>query len=203
MNFKKLKEAESIFFREHPEGFNSEEMLMVEKKHKINKISDFVKESFTKDNYEEEKYFDYFCDLVKKSSMVSMFEKMKFRDSIVLFKEEDREVISKSIYNLIYDDEKEGFESLVNCLLKFKLAKWPIVTCILVYYNLDEDILIKPNTVKGIIKYFELENIKYNSLPSYEFYYKYRNIINEMKMNVDKSLSPNNATFSGFLMMSI
>jgi hypothetical protein len=64
-------------------------------------------------------------------------------------------------------------------------------------------VFIKPTTAKGIIAYFELENLIYESQPTWEFYQAYRTEINRMKEQVDCSLAPNNAAFSGFLMMSL
>jgi hypothetical protein len=48
-----------------------------------------------------------------------------------------------------------------------------------------------------------IENIVYKPKPTYDFYRKYRDIINNMKKEVSEQLSPDNAAFSGFLMMSM
>ncbi|MDN5303167.1 MAG: hypothetical protein PWP46_46 [Fusobacteriaceae bacterium] len=70
-------------------------------------------------------------------------------------------------------------------------------------HNLEKDLLIKPTTTKSILNYFEVKDIKYNSKPSYEFYSKYRDFINNLKKEVTPSLAPNNPAFLGFLMLTI
>lgn len=39
--------------------------------------------------------------------------------------------------------------------------------------------------------------------PTWKFYDTFRDIVNEMKLRVDPGLSPGNAAFTGFLMMSL
>jgi hypothetical protein len=47
-----------------------------------------------------------------------------------------------------------------------------------------------------------LADLEYRPRPSWSFYERYRSAISDMKAHVDPSLSPNNAAFTGFLMMS-
>jgi len=84
-----------------------------------------------------------------------------------------------------------------------KIAKWPIITVLLTYYNLTKEVFIKPNTVKRVIEVLELEGLHYTPKVNYEFYFGYRKAINQMKKHVDLSLSITNGHFSGFLMMTI
>ena len=59
----------------------------------------------------------------------------------------------------------------------------------------------KPTTTKNVIRQFELEGLEYRPRPSWAFYERYRAVIDDMKAHVDPSLWPNNAAFTGFLMM--
>jgi len=77
------------------------------------------------------------------------------------------------------------------------------VTIFAAYYKPDYDVFVKPTTTKGVLAAFNIDEIKYKPKPSWEFYQRYREIINQMKSEVDSSLSPSNAAFCGFLMMSI
>jgi hypothetical protein len=43
----------------------------------------------------------------------------------------------------------------------------------------------------------------YKPTPTWDFYTAYRDLINHAKTQVDSSLSPSNAAFSGFLMMAM
>jgi hypothetical protein len=71
------------------------------------------------------------------------------------------------------------------------------------YFHPQRDVFVKPTTVKGVIAYFELKHLEYKPTPSWTFYDAYRSTFYEMKSNVDPSLSPTNAAFSGFLWMTI
>ena len=68
---------------------------------------------------------------------------------------------------------------------------------------LNDEIFMKPNTVKGIVAHVELPDLLYKPTPSWDFYHRYRDCTLEMKEHTDKSLIPNNPAFCGFLMMSL
>jgi hypothetical protein len=53
------------------------------------------------------------------------------------------------------------------------------------------------------MQHCEISDLVYNPTPSWEFYLGYRQLINDAKQRVDKRLSPSNAAFSGFLMVSM
>lgn len=204
MNINKLIRLESDFFLHYPKGFDSEEMVDIKKKHNLNKVSDYLKKVCSKENMKLG--LSVYSDIVKvvsKSSMVSVFEKMKFRDLSKELDDLDKHFLLDSVYELIHGNEEQGFNMLKSLLEPYKLAKWPILTVWRAYWNLDYDVFVKPTTVKKIIKYLELEDIAYTPKASYEFYDKYRTHINELKKHVVKSLRPNNPAFSGFLMMTI
>ncbi len=92
---------------------------------------------------------------------------------------------------------------MLDVLKDGKLAKWSLITIIPIYFRPQIEIFVKPTTAKGVIERFELKSLHYKPAPTWAFYKEYRTIINEMKSNVDPSLAPNNAAFSGFLMMSL
>jgi len=83
-----------------------------------------------------------------------------------------------------------------------KPGKWTLMTICPVYFKPQIEVFVKPTTAKGVIRYFEIENLTYNAKPTYDFYKRYRDIINSMKVSVDSSLFPDNGAFTGFLMMS-
>ena len=76
------------------------------------------------------------------------------------------------------------------------------MTICMLYYSPTTEVFVKPTTTKNVIRQFELEDLIYRPLPSWEFYERYRATIEQMKASVDPSLSPNNAAFTGFLMMT-
>ena len=71
------------------------------------------------------------------------------------------------------------------------------------YFRPEEEVFVKPNTVKAIIKSLELPDLDYRPTPSWEFYAEFRRQVMEMKTLVDPSISTNNAGFTGFLMMTL
>lgn len=204
MNITLLQKAEERFFSMYPLGFETPELLDVLKKHKIQRMNSVAQEALSKENLQENP--DAINDIVKiisRSSIVSVFEKTKFRNLIKEMDSEFHHECINAIYQMIHENEQNGFEQLVSLLSPFKIAKWPVVTVLLAYYRPTKDIFIKPTTVKKVITTFELKDIKYSPKVNYEFYDKYRFYINQMKTYVDPRIHITNGHFSGFLMMSL
>lgn len=204
MNREKLKLAEKMFLSRYPEGFASPEMLEIGKKHKMNKMVKMTQEGLAEDEFANtDAVLESMRKIVTSSSMVSVFEKPKFRDLLKDLTIDERDMLADGLKNSLHGDQKRGFEQMIAVLLPYKLAKWTLLTVCLVYYRPDYEVFIKPTTVKGIIDFLELEGVKYSPKASYEFYAAYREQMNEMKELVDESLRESNAAFSGFLMMSL
>lgn len=204
MNIEKLKQAEERFFMHYPAGFADPILLEIVKKHKGAKMNKLAQESFTAEQFENPiKIVDSIYKIVSQSSMVSIFEKPKFRDMVKFINDLEKEHLSHGMYEFFYGDQAFGFNMIVGLLKEYKLAKWPIITACPVYFNPSVEVFIKPTTVKNVIKYFELEGLQYSPSPTFEFYKAYREQMNEMKSKVDASLRNDNAAFGGFLMMSM
>ncbi len=204
MNKRKLKEAEKLFLDSYPRGFQSREMQEISKKHKPEKMRLLAEQSFGEDNFNNvELIVDNMVKIISRSSMVSVFEKPKFRDYAKMISFDEKTVLVKGLYEFLYNNQETGFEMMSDILKMGKLAKWTIMTICPLYFKPQKEVFIKPTTTKGVLKYFEIENLVYNATPSFEFYIQYRNLINSMKDMLDSSLSPDNGAFSGFLMMSI
>ena len=204
MNIGKLTYLEHRFLAIYPDGFDGEEMKQIGKKHGLGKHTKYIHEVCSKENF---KYgisiFDDVMKIVSRSSLVSVFEKMRFRDLMKELDLDEKRELLDAVYENLHGDERYGFESMVNILEKYKLAKWPIVTIFQTYYNPTKSVFMKPTVVKKIIKFLELEGVVYTVRPNYDFYVKYKKYINEMKKHVDKRLRPNNPAFTGFLMITI
>ena len=104
---------------------------------------------------------------------------------------------------LLHGDEQDGFERVLDVLKQGKLANWSLMTICQTYYRPDVEVFVKPTTTKWAIEYLDLAPLRYHPTPTWAFYSAYRTMINEMKTLVDASLSPANAAFTGFLMMSM
>ncbi|MCB0413595.1 MAG: hypothetical protein KDD50_04640 [Bdellovibrionales bacterium] len=203
MNLRALKAAEKEFLKMYPGGFKHPEMVEIGKKHKMDKLTEFAKTSFSKSQFDdEEEVLSNVTKLIARSTMVSMFEKPKFRDLIKTLSNKSKETLVEAYYEILHGKEKYGFELLVSELRKHKLAKWPLVTAVQAYHKPQKEVFIKPTTTKLIIDHLDLD-LKYQPLPTWDFYKEYRKDIKLMKSKVGKSLSPNNPAFCGFLMMTL
>jgi hypothetical protein len=204
MNKTKLKEAEERFLLRYPGGFSNPLMLEMAKKHKVEKMIKLAQDSFAIEQFESpDKIADYMVKIVSQSSMVSLFEKPKFRDLVKAMSDQEKERLSRGLKEFIHNDQEFGFELMTALLSEYKLAKWPLLTACPMYYRPNVEVFIKPTTAKGIIEYFELEGLKYSPSPTFEFYRSFREQTNQIKKEVDASLQYDNAAFCGFLMMSI
>jgi hypothetical protein len=204
MNRSKLKEAEKRFFMRYPGGFSDPLMLEIAKKHKAEKMNKLAQDSFAIEQFESpDKIAGSMSKIVSQSSMVSIFEKPKFRDLVKAISDNEKERLSLGLKEFLHGDQEFGFKLMSGLLKEYKLAKWPLLTVCPIYYRPGEEVFIKPTTAKGVIEYFELEGLKYSPNPTFEFYRAYREQINQIKKEVDASLRVDNAAFCGFLMMSI
>ena len=204
MRLDRLRQAELEFMIRYPGGFENEEMQVIAKRHRIDKMSAKAKELFAPERFLfPEEIVDSMASLIGKSSMVSIFEKPKFRDFAKGLRKEEKELLAKGLYEFLHGNQGFGFELMVDILSLGQMAKWTILTICPVYYAPEKEIFVKPTTTKFAISYFELEGLHYQPKPSYDFYVKYKKQLDEMKSKVSPLLSPNNPAFTGFLMNSM
>ena len=149
------------------------------------------------------KIIDSIGKIVSQSSMISLFEKPKFRDLVKALSDSEKEFYSNGLKEFLHGNQELGFELMCSILKQYSLAKWPLLTVCPVYYRPSVEAFVKPTTAKWIIEYFELEGLKYSPRPTFSFYRDYREQISQMKEKVDASLRFDNAAFCGFLMMSM
>jgi hypothetical protein len=203
VNYEKLKIAEAHFLQSYPGGFADPELEKVGKRHRMDKMIDFAREVFQKSAFEQPNAFlENLVKLVSRSSMVSLFEKPKFRDAVNDMNSSDREEFVEALRKLYHGGQATGFREAVEILGRRKIAKWSLLTIGLVYYRPQKEVFVKPTTAKNIVQKLELD-LEYRPRPSWEFYKGYREAILDIKERVDPSLSPNNAALTGFLMMTL
>ncbi|MEN6326923.1 MAG: hypothetical protein ABFD18_12045 [Syntrophomonas sp.] len=200
----KLKEAEEVFLMRYPGGFSNPSMLEIAKKHKVDTLNRLAQDSFAKKQFKEPlKIVDAMGKIISQSSLISVFEKPKFRDLIKGLNSDEKERLAHGLKEFLHGDQEFGFHMMNTLLGEYKLAKWTYLTLIPNYYRPDIEVYIKPNTVKGVIAYFGLEGVKYSPKPTFGFYKAYREQIKQMKQEVSAVMQVNNAAFCGFLMMSM
>ncbi|MDB4260784.1 hypothetical protein OAD32_03940 [Porticoccaceae bacterium] len=205
LNSNKLKQAEAGFLSRYPGGFADPEMVKIGKRHPMAKMTAMVHDCFSaRARKNIGQYAEDMAKVVGRSSMVSMFEKPKFRDFVKRLAPGEQSFLVQAMHDLLHTDNQQGgFEALVELLKTEKLAKWSLISIIPAYYAPTTEVFVKPTTAKNIIQHFDIEGLVYKPTPSWEFYTAYRDLINHAKTQVDSSLSPSNAAFSGFLMMAI
>lgn len=203
MNIEKLLKLESEFLGKYPEGFQTLNLKKVSKKHNVDKHTTYLNDVLTEErlNQGELAYKDV-AKVVLSSSLISVFEKMRFRDMSSELTVTEKKNFVKGVQELLFGHEKSGFYMVYTILKKHKLAKWPVITIFRAYKNPKKDVFMKPTVVKKVISHLELD-MKYAPDPSYTLYRKYRTAINKMKKEVSLSVRPNNLAFTGFLMLSI
>lgn len=204
LDIKKLKKIEADFLTQYPLGFDDPEIVKVGKKHRMDKMVELATSSFSKRAFSDiEKTAENMIKVVSRSSMVSMFEKPKFRDFVRRLDINEKAFLVNALKQMLHGKQQAGLEAMVEILKIEKLAKWSLVTIIPAYYAPNEEVFVKPTTAKNILRYFDIADPVYKPTPSWDFYQKYRELINTAKQQVDPSLSPSNPAFSGFLMMSV
>lgn len=204
MNISKLKQAEAAFLDRYPGGFDNPEIIAIRtRKHNVDRMIAFSQESFAKRNFKlPDLIVQNIVKVVSRSSVIARFEKPKFSAFADGLFPEEKFLLASGLEELLHGNEQAGFETVLNLLKSHKLAKWSLMTICQTYFHPQRDVLVKPTTVKGIIQHFELTDLQYKPMPSWAFYQAYRSAIHEMKSKVDSSLSPTNAAFSWFLLLS-
>jgi hypothetical protein len=204
MNLIKLKDIEAEFLEQYPQGFEDAAFFPTMKKFRPEKLEGFAKEVLTKERFENpSEVVDGFFKVVQKSVLVSLFDKLKLKDALLGLNAYEKDMLSIELYEFLYGNKKNGFDGLVEFLSEYQLAKWTIISVVPYYINRQSEYFIKPTTTKMIIKYFELKDLEYKPRPYFEFYEKYKKYLDEMKTNVDKSVTFDNAAFTGFLKVGI
>jgi hypothetical protein len=204
MNLNKLKQAEQRFLERYPGGFENPDMLEIAKKHKVDKMTAFAHECFARGSFKNPALVvENMSRLVSRASVISLFEKPKFRDFALSLPSDLKLFLTFALEELLHGKEEKGFDSLMEILKQGKLGHWPVMTVFQIYYRPRSEVFIKPTTTRWVIQQFELNDLHYNPAPSWSFYQAYRSVINDMKSRVDPSLSPSNLAFTGFLMLSM
>jgi hypothetical protein len=205
MNLNTLRQAQAAFLHRYPGGFENPEIVATRvKKHKPDQMIALARDSFAKEKFKlPDLIVQNMVRVISRSSIISVFEKPKFRDFANALPPQEREFLSNGMKELLHGEEQTGFEMVLDLLKSGKMAKWSLMTVCQTYFHPQRDVFIKPTTVKGVIEFFELENLHYKPTPSWAFYEAYRSAFQEMKSKVHRSLAPTNAAFSGFLWITV
>ena len=205
MNLDKLKLAEADFLVRYPEGFADPGLAPIRKKHNIDRLSEFARANLTRGHFNRPEHIaDTLVKIVSRSSMVSMFEKPRFREFVGSLNHHEKEHLAFAFEKRLHGRAKRaGFEEILGMLSHYKLAKWSLISVVPFYFTPKREAFVKPTTAKGIIAFLEVDDLQYKPTPSWEFYSGYRKLLDAVRKEVHPSLSVNYAALSGFLMTTI
>jgi hypothetical protein len=180
-------------------------MAPIMKKHNVAKLSEFAQANLTKAHFNRPEHIaETLVRIISRSSMVSMFEKPKFRDFVQSLNSHEKEYLAFAFEKRLYGRNKRtGFEETLGLLSQYKIAKWPIVSAVPFYFAPKKEAFVKPTTAKRIIAYLEVDDMQYKPTPSWEFYRAYVKLLDQVKKEVHPSISTNYAGLSGFLMSAM
>jgi hypothetical protein len=129
-------------------------------------------------------------NVITRSPLISVFEKVKLRNFSNSLFTKDRQKLTDGLQELRHGDEQLGFDAQPEILQIRKLAKWSLMTILQAYDHPQRAVFMKPATAKGTIQYFELHHSHYYLTPTWSFYEGYRATSDHMKSKVDLSFLP-------------
>lgn len=205
LNYQKLREAEAQFLQTYPGGFSDPGLASIKKKHPIEKLTQYAQQNLTRENFNRpELITEALVKIVSRSSMVSMFEKPKFRDFVKALNSHEKQALADAFEKRLYGRQKKrGFEEILGMLSHHKMAKWSVISVVPFYFAPEKEAFVKPTTAKGILSFLEIEDFVYKSTPSWEFYRAYVALLDVIKKEVVPTLSPNYAALTGFMMTTM
>ncbi|MFM7119603.1 MAG: hypothetical protein ACKOZX_05025 [Gammaproteobacteria bacterium] len=202
MRIDRLRLAEAEFLRAYPEAFASPELAAIGKRHRIQRRTEEARAALAEARFgRHSAVLEAIVKLVSRSSMVSLFEKPRFRDLVHGLSRDDRAWLAEGFRALLHGDAERGFNQVLDLLVAHQLGKWSLITIVPFYLRPETELFVKPTTTRNILRFLELEELVYRPRPSWAFYAGYRAAIDACKLQVDPRLSINNAAFTGFLMM--
>ena len=205
MNLDKLKQAEAAFLSRYPGGFADPGMAPIRKKHNVDQVTGFARANLTRTHFNRpEQVCETLVKIISRSSMVSLFEKPRFRDFVRSLNNQEKEHLAFAFEKRLYGRNKRaGFEEILGMLAHHGIARWPVMSAVPYYFAPTKEAFVKPTTAKGIISFLEIENLQYQAMPTWAFYRAYLKLLGQVKKEVHPSLSPGYAALSGFLMSAI
>lgn len=204
INLERLKEAEATFLQIYPRGFSDPALQAVRKKHNVDQLVSFTQQQLTRARCQQPHFVaDTMLKIVSRSSMVSRFEKPRFRDFVGSLSSDDRDLLAYAVEQRLFGRKQQGFEILLDMLRAHRIAKWAVISAVPFYHAPRREVFVKPTTTKGILALLEVDHVRYQSTPSWAFYKGYQSVLREVRKHVHSSLFRNYAALSGFLMMSM
>ena len=204
MNRKKLRQAEASFLQVYPKGFADPAIQAIRRKHNVHRLVRFAGESLTPVRcHQPDAVCDALLTIIARSSLVSRFEKPRFKAFIGALASHEKEALAHAVEQRLHGRKRHGFEQMLGMLAHHRLARWSVLSVVPFYFAPRREVFVKPTTVKRILAYLEVDELRYAPTPSWSFYTGFRRLVLDIRKEISPSLSPTNAALTGFLMMSV
>ena len=129
MNQTRLENAQRWFLSRYPGGFAHPELALIGKKHRLEKMQDFVRDNFAQKKFRDtDELLADWVKLVSRASLVSIFEKPKFRDLVNDLSPKEKNGFAAGLKAQLHGDQQTGFEKILHLLQSYKFAKWSIIS---------------------------------------------------------------------------
>lgn len=202
MDWRRLKEIEHAFLARYPDGFAHPDMVELGKKHKMQKMIEKTRAAFAEENFKRaDQVLADMVKLVCQSSMVSVFEKPRYREFIGSLTGIEREMYVNGFYERLHGNHRAGFELMLERMQPGKIARWSLITILPLYFKPQQEVFVKPTTAKKMVAELKWHELQYRPLPDWNFYQGFKDRVEEIKTHLDPSLYPNNAALTGVMMM--
>lgn len=203
---------DDLFLLKYPDGLEDEEYLNNAKRHRntfkvIEMCQNFDLEQLVlKDSYHQNLCIDFMIKIITMSSTVSVFEKVAFKNYLA-----DKRVwdeFLENLYLMLSDLNEQTFNNFVYTLMLKKHeknanpAKWPVITFILQMFYPNDEVFVKPTTIKKVILFLE-SGIVYKSIPNFQTYAEIRELILDFKKHSALAKNQNNIVAQAILYIGL
>ncbi|MEG0283164.1 MAG: hypothetical protein RR543_00200 [Erysipelotrichales bacterium] len=181
---------DEMFLKLYPDGLQDISFIEASKRHKVNNRILKKVEAFDIERLMEQypptvaDNIQFITKLLTSCSMVSVFEKVAFKNYIA--DKKLQEDFLTSLYEMLNELNEDSFNNFVRVLSlkkadsKTNVAKWPIITFFLSFFNPKAEVFIKPTTMKKVAQLLEYD-IKYSPTLNYQTYTLARDMVMQYK----------------------
>lgn len=182
MNREKLREAEASFLQIYPRGFADPAIQPLRRKHNVDRLVAFTQENLTRASCNRPEFVaEMLLRIISRSSMVSRFEKPRFREFIGSLGSEDKRALAYAVEQRLFGRKQKGFEAVLDMLLHHGIARWAVISAVPFYFAPRREVFVKPTTAKGILAFLEVDSPRYHATPSWAFYRGFRDLLTEVR----------------------
>ena len=115
MNLERLYTAEAVFLDRYPGGFSHPDLVDIGKKHRVGKMAEQAQALLSEPSFANQAVvLDSIVKIVSRSSMVSLFEKPKFRDYVQGLRRSDRAHLVHGFRDLLHGEQDQGFDAVLD-----------------------------------------------------------------------------------------